>query len=334
MSAAASPLLRTYAHAFPEAYKEDFGPGRGVNDALVIEQLEPGELSLEIYEPPNGSRRELRLKITRVGPAMSLSRVLPILQSMGVDVVDEYPYEIARALKEPAWILDFGMLLPDCEIADRGDAGRAVRGGVRGRVERPLRGRRLQRPHRERRPAVAAGARAAGLRALHAPDRLDVQPAVHRGGRRRQRRHHATAACGCSRRDSRPAGPTDRQGAEDRIVAQIEEALDHVASLDQDRILRSFLAMILATLRTNYFQVDDDGIDRIVGGVQARPAVHPGPAAAPSRSSRSGCTRPASRACTCGSGRSRAAACAGATGRRTSARRCSAWSRRRRSRTR
>jgi glutamate dehydrogenase len=259
--AAAAPLMRTYSTAFPEAYKEDFGPGRGVNDALVIEQLEPGELSLELYEPPNGGRRDLRLKITRVGPAMSLSRVLPILHSMGVDVVDEYPYEIARVLKEPAWVLDFGMLLPDADIADRGSLAERfeeafaaawndrceidgfntliVNGGLRWRQALLLR-------------AYSRYMRQIG--STFSQRYLEEVVAGNVGITRLLLRLFETRFA--------PGGPEDRQGAEDRIVEQIEDALDHVASLDQDRILRSFLAMIRSTLRTNYFQSDDDGIDR------------------------------------------------------------------------
>ena len=41
--------------------------------------------------------------------------------------------------------------------------------------------------------------------------------------------------------------------------ASIQAELDDVTSLDQDRILRSFLALVLATLRTNAFQRDADG---------------------------------------------------------------------------
>ena len=40
------------------------------------------------------------------------------------------------------------------------------------------------------------------------------------------------------------------------LKAGIEEALDRVSSLDEDRILRRFLAIILATLRTNFFQTE------------------------------------------------------------------------------
>jgi glutamate dehydrogenase len=43
------------------------------------------------------------------------------------------------------------------------------------------------------------------------------------------------------------------------LETQILTALDDVASLDQDRILRSYLLTIKATLRTNFYQVADDG---------------------------------------------------------------------------
>ncbi|MHB1164793.1 MAG: NAD-glutamate dehydrogenase [Candidatus Nanopelagicales bacterium] len=271
---ASTSVLRTYARAFPEAYKEAFGPGRGVNDALVIEALEPGELSLEIYEPPNGTRRDLRLKVTRIGPAMPLSRVLPILQSMGVDVVDEYPYEIARALREPAWILDFGMLLPDRDVpgrptlAERFEEAFASAWSDRSEVDGfnaliVLGGLRW-------RQALIMRAYARYLRQVGSSFSQHFIEDV------------AAANVGITRllvdlfeTRFRPGAAADRDAAESRIVAEVEERLNAVASLDQDRIMRSFLALILATLRTNYFQVDDDGIDRMSIAVKLDPRMVP-----------------------------------------------------------
>ena len=40
------------------------------------------------------------------------------------------------------------------------------------------------------------------------------------------------------------------------MLESIEESLDNVANLDDDRIIRRFIEMISATIRTNYFQVD------------------------------------------------------------------------------
>ena len=258
---AASPLIRTYASAFPEAYKEDFGPGRGVNDALVIEALTSGELSLEIYQPPNGDRQDLRLKITRVGPAMSLSRVLPILQSMGVDVVDEYPYEIARALKEPAWILDFGMRLPAVEIVDRSSLSERFeeafaatwndRCGVDGFNSLIVSGGLRWRQ------ALVLRAYSRYMRQIGSTFSQRFLEDVVVGNVEITRLLVALFEARFA-----PGEVDGRAQTEATLVGEIEDALDSVASLDQDRILRTFLAMIQATLRTNYFQVDDDGIDR------------------------------------------------------------------------
>ena len=104
-----------------------------------------------------------------------------------------------------------------------------------------------------------------------------------------------------------------------------------MTSLDQDRILRSYLTLIQATLRTSFFQrsaVRDGGRPKPYVAFKLDPQAipdlpRPGPA------TRSSCTRRGSRACTCGSARWPAAACAGRTAARTSAPRCSAWSRRR-----
>src|SRR6185437_1020830 len=41
------------------------------------------------------------------------------------------------------------------------------------------------------------------------------------------------------------------------LIAHIKTLLENVSSLDQDRILRGFMALIRATLRTNYFQSRD-----------------------------------------------------------------------------
>jgi glutamate dehydrogenase len=259
--ASASVLLRTYGHAFPDAYRADFAPARGVNDALVIEQLEPGELSLEIYEPPSGDRRDLRLKITRVGPAMSLSKVLPILQSMGVDVVDEYPYEIARALHEPAWVLDFGMRLPDGEIG--------ARSTLPERFEEAFANAWDERTGVDgfNTLVMTAGLRWRQVLVLRAYSRY-----MRQIGSPFSQRFLEDVVIGnveitrllVQLFETRfaPDGAADREERAAAIVAEIESALDDVASLDQDRILRTFLALIESTLRTNYFQTDDDGIDR------------------------------------------------------------------------
>ena len=266
---------------------------------------------------------EARLKLYRIGPPLSLSEILPMLSSMGVEVVDERPYTltglgppVARLRVRPA------LRRAPARRGPRPVPGRRPRG--LGRLHRD---RRLQRARARARLDLAPGDGAARLRQVHAPGRLAVRARLHRGGARRQRRHHPAAgralrgALRPRRRPTRSVRP-----AESGLVERLHRALDDVVSLDHDRILRSYLTHVRATLRTNYFQPAGDG-----GG--PKPATSPSSSTrrrsptCPSRgrSTRSSSTPRGSRACTCASGRSRAGGCAGRTGATTSAPRCWAW---------
>src|SRR5262249_54957326 len=62
------------------------------------------------------------------------------------------------------------------------------------------------------------------------------------------------------RLDPRTGGARRERGARDRLADEIRGELDAVKSLDEDRILRALLHLVLATLRTNWFQ-DGSGAD-------------------------------------------------------------------------
>ena len=119
-----------------------------------------------------------------------------------------------------------------------------------------------------------------------------------------------------------------RRRAQPQVNA-IEQALEKVSNLSEDRVLRQLLALLQATLRTNFWRTGVGPAARraapALPQLQARLAQGARAAPSPARCTRSGSTRRASRASTCAAARSRAAACAGRTGRRTSAPRCWAW---------
>src|SRR6185436_3756768 len=56
----------------------------------------------------------------------------------------------------------------------------------------------------------------------------------------------------------------ERSARETAILAEIEEQLKSVASLDEDRILRLFTNLVQATIRTNLWQIGQDGHPRPV----------------------------------------------------------------------
>ena len=73
-----------------------------------------------------------------------------------------------------------------------------------------------------------------------------------------------------------PARPDRPLGQSTALVAQIEQALDAVPSLDEDRILRRFLATVLAVTRTNYFQRDALGLPKSYLSFKFDPSRIPG----------------------------------------------------------
>ncbi len=253
-SDAAPGILRTYGKAFSESYKEAFGPSRAARDVAILEELEPGELSLETYAPADGDRRDLRLRVTRIGPAAALSHVLPMLQSLGVEVVDQYPFEIARSLTEPAWILDFGLLLPEDSLPEFStlserleEAFHAAWSGTSS-VD-PFNGLVVRAGLRWR-DVLVLRAYARYLRQLGSTFGQDYveQVLLENSSIARLLVELFAARLDPDRSDSSRVESCAE--LRDRIHAE----LDDVQSLDHDRILRSFETMIDATLRTNHFQ--------------------------------------------------------------------------------
>ncbi len=251
-------LTARYSDVFPEAYKEDFAAADGVRDLVKLEGLTSDELEPELYEPADTHACDLALKLYRRGSPVSLSQLLPMLQSMGVEVTDERPYEIGREGAETlGWVYDFG-------LRHRSVATDAMAPALHERFHDAL---------------VAAWqghAEIDGFQALVLEAGLTWrQVAVFRayakylrqiGSRFSQEYLETTLRANTdvvrllsalfeTHLDPQFAG--DRDSAEQAIVAQIESALDGVASLDEDRMLRSFMGLIRATLRTNYYQAVD-----------------------------------------------------------------------------
>ncbi len=138
----------------------------------------------------------------------------------------------------------------------------------------------------------------------------------------------AVAPTAEGRTESRPDG---RAEAADSLVAKIRSALDGVVSLDHDRILRAFLGLIMATMRTNFYvqdrPVDSSGRqDRVALALKLDPHALPD-LPAPRPAHEIFVYSPSMEGVHLRFGAVAGAACAGATAGRTSVPRCSVWSR-------
>ncbi len=279
----AARLVGLYGRAFPEAYKEDFSPRVGVSDLRHIEALEgPDALRLNLYEEPGAGANERRFKLYTTGP-LSLTRVLPVFTHLGVEVVDERPYELDRSDGVTVHVYDFGLVRPA-----QTDWSRQHRDQARELFQDAFAA------------AWSGAAESDGLNGLVLGAGLTWrQVVVLRAYVRYLRQTGSTfsseyvesallANCGITSnivalfeerfdpdRYGGDAGADERTAAGDAIVADVKAALDDVSSLDQDRILRSLLALVRATLRTNYFQLDDGGRPKSYVSVKLDPKAVP-----------------------------------------------------------
>ncbi|MEV5107511.1 NAD-glutamate dehydrogenase [Streptomyces massasporeus] len=255
----AAEALRRYAHAFPEGYKADHNPRSAVADLVHLEQLNSEadkDFALSLYEPVGAAPEERRFKIYRTGDAISLSAVLPVLNRLGVEVVDERPYELRCADRSVAWIYDFGLRMPRANGGGDyfGDDARerfqdAFSATWTGKAENDGFNALVLSAGLTWRQAVVLRAYAKYLRQAASTFSQDYMEDTLRNN------VHTTRLL-VSLFEARMSPDRQRAGHEivDALLEEVDAALDQVASLDEDRILRSFLTVIKATLRTNFFQ--------------------------------------------------------------------------------
>ncbi|ROO62167.1 glutamate dehydrogenase [Micromonospora sp. Llam0] len=259
----AKSLHRRYADAYPEGYKEEHTAYEAVQDLAKLELLEePGQLEMHLFRPPGGTgvdERDVRFKVYRYGEPMVLSDVLPVLHSLGVQVIDERPYEIDRA-DQRIYLYDFGLRLPVGARAMaevRPHVENAFSAAWRGEAEIDGLNELVLRAGLTWRQVVVLRAYAKYLRQAGAVFSQEYMESTFVA-------YPTIAALLIQLFETRFAPGPDvdderrrRRGQE--LVAVIGRQFDEVDSLDQDRILRSYLTLILATLRTNFYQRGSDG---------------------------------------------------------------------------
>ena len=103
-------LYHRYEDAFPPGYRHDYLPRTAASDIEKIEALLSEDLlGMNLYQPLEVPENFLRFKLYRSGGKIPLSSVMPLLEKMGVRVVDEHPYKIEPVGSPEAWIHNFGL---------------------------------------------------------------------------------------------------------------------------------------------------------------------------------------------------------------------------------
>ncbi len=255
----AKQLASRYTDALPETYKDWHLPYEAVQDLAKLELLEePGQLEMHLFRKKSDSNA-VRFKVFRFGEPMVLSDVLPVLHSLGVNVTDERPYEIKRG-DSKIYLYDFGLQLPSGarELAEvRAHVENAFAAAWRSEAEVDGFNELVLRAGLTWRQAVVLRAYAKYLRQAGT---VFSQESMEHTFTAYPQVAALLVALFETRFDPRlQLTDAERTSQAKELVSAVGRQLDNVDSLDQDRILRNYLTLIQATLRTSFFQRSPDG---------------------------------------------------------------------------
>jgi glutamate dehydrogenase len=269
-------LFRAFGNGFPAGYREDLAPRVAVADVRMLARVAAdGALGLNLHRPLEAAPGTLRLRLYHRGGPVPLSDSLPMLERMGLRVLDERPYRVQPAEGAPVWIHDFGLATG----SDRDVDLDAVQGAFEDALARVFAG--TVENDDFNRLVLAAGLSAEEVVVLRAYARYLRQtgfPLSQSFIEQTLAAHGPIAAAlvRLFRLRFDPAAGAEVDEAEARQFAAIEASLDAVENLSEDRVLRQLLALVLATTRTNFWCTDAAGARRPFLSFKFDPAKIPG----------------------------------------------------------
>jgi glutamate dehydrogenase len=259
-------LARRYGKAFPAAYQERFGGAGAVFDVELLERaLATGNLAFDLYRPPEAGPGEIALKIYGSGGTVPLSDILPMLENMGLKVMEEMPYDVRPSESIEVSIRDFRLMMEaitedgtPVDLAQVKAPFEEVFGRVwLGEMENDGFNRLVLQAGLVGREVTVLRAYCKYLRQA----RITFSQAyMERTLARNPEITRRLVDLFLTLFD--PARQTPQDTATERaatLVSEIGSLLDQVKNVDEDRILRRYLNLVEATLRTNFFQKDAAG---------------------------------------------------------------------------
>jgi glutamate dehydrogenase len=270
-------LFKQFGRAFPAGYREDFAARMAVPDIALMAGLTATKpLAMSLYRPLEAAPGMLRFKLYHLGGAVPLSESLPMLEHMGVKVLDERPHRVTPSGAEPIWMHDMGMLAAahdtEVEIDSLHEVFESAFGQIfRGEVENDEFNRLVVAARLPAQEIVILRACAKYLRQIGFPlsqSFIQATLAVHAGIAQQ------LVALFKVRFDPEGGAGAGARAAEQ--IRTIEAALDAVENLSEDRVLRQYLALIQAMTRTNFWRRDREGRPRTYLSFKFDPSKVPG----------------------------------------------------------
>lgn len=252
-------LSNQYTHAFPQSYKEHTLPNSAVADIIKLENLsDSNSLEMIFYRAQEEQQdsNHVRLKLFHKDNPIHLSDVLPMLENMGLKVLGETPFKLTVSEKSVYWVLDFTMLYTgdnELSLEDRGlDFITTFNAVWSNQLENDGFNKLVLKTNLSGRQVAVLRAYAKYMRQIgtnfsqaYIENTLASLPELAN-----------SLYCYFHQKFT----PNKKTVDLDKTIEAFETKLDQVSNLDDDRIIRRFIELISATLRTNFYQPKVDAI--------------------------------------------------------------------------
>ena len=248
-------------------------------DIKQILRLQQGEeLAMSLYRLVEEAGEMLRLRLYHAGESLPLSDVLPILENLGLRVMTERPYPVRSTDGRIYWIQEFTLIYALSHNIVLDEVKQEFEDAFAriwfGESESDAFNRLLIGTRLSWREIALLRAYARYLRQLHFPFSVDYIA---------ETLAHHLQITGClvelflTRFSPVFEGDDDwRLQREQAVEQNILDSLERVENLGEDRIIRQFVLVIKATLRTNFFQQEDDGSLKNYLSFKLKPGDIPG----------------------------------------------------------
>ena len=253
-------LSRRFQRAFSGAYREIYEPDLALKHIALFDSLESlDDVAIDFQQNQVGADNHLRLTLFHRSAPLELSDMIPMLENLGFRVVMERPYSIRPESEDAIWMQDFDLSFS----LDVGVDVSAVQNSFKDALLRVWRGdaendsfnRLVIGARLDWRAVAMLRLYARYLKQLSVPysqdfiaDTLSKHLDITRN----------LVALFKSYFDPRYASEGHSERAEG-LVLKILGGLDLIANISEDNIIRGYLELVQATLRTNFFQTVEDG---------------------------------------------------------------------------
>ncbi|PCM45358.1 NAD-glutamate dehydrogenase [Marinobacter sp. ANT_B65] len=255
-------LYRLWAAGFPASYTEMFSARRAALDLEHISTASTrNDLTMSFYRALEEDESTLHFKLFFPDQPLPLSDVMPIFDNLGFRVLGEHPFEVTDRNNKTVWIHDFTLYAHNGKVVDihriRPIFEELFHRVWYGEAENDAFNRMLISSYMSWREIALLRTYARYMRQIRFSNSQTFisNTLVNHVELARILLEYFDVRFNPDRFQSEGKC----QAAQQKLEIEFNAGLEEVENLSEDRVLRLYLELMQATLRTNYYQLDKAG---------------------------------------------------------------------------